>query len=696
MGGPWDDYGQGPDGPWNDFKGLPQVAFPEESKLNASDVQGLSNAHVRGPLDIAADEKVAKERAGGGMAQAFDDKIRELASGVAGDYANRFAAMGNAGLNAISGGKLGEPWEEGLAHQHATDRAIDAESSKLGTLPLVGDVTTGGLTKLAGGLASGFALPLGVAAKGASALANTARVGGLGALYGGLYGSGEGDTLGQRVGNAAIGSGLGLVGGALSHPLASGLGNAAGYIASKFRGVPAELAQFGRGGINKVSELAGNDKIFAPGPQYYERQAGDLGREGMLADMGPNLRDATGALANQPGEGQSTVANALEGRDAGAQARIEQQMNSSLGAAQNVPQMIDDLKAKARQAAGPLYDRFNATPIKPTEELQSIVGAIPKKAFNAANELMQVERFDPSSPGNTGKMLDYVKRGLDAVAEQNTDDFGHMNSIGRGYSNLSRQLRDELDRIVGGAPGKGAYAEARQAAGDGIRAKQAALAGQQAFSKKLTPDQMRRDMARFSRPEERFYQAGARDQLHTIMGNAATAFGPNGDVAARRTLASEFGQDKLQQIVGTKPANALVNRLNTETKFDETLQNALRNSKTASRHAAQKMFPGPDDKAAFSRELGTKTIPGMALEGSYRIANALLGGHLDVRRLQVAADAAKMLVAQGAKRDEIAKGLFDYARSKRLSGQARQGVARLAQHLLSGGRTALVGKTTSE
>jgi hypothetical protein len=135
--------------------------------------------------------------------------------------------------------------------------------------------------------------------------------------------------------------------------------------------------------------------------------------------------------------------------------------------------------------------------------------------------------------------------------------------------------------------------------------------------------------------------------------------------------------------IATTPEDAgrLEGRLKTETRFAETEQEALRNSATARRQAAQKEFPGPVSPSETGSRLGQKTATGAVVEGAYRIGNLLTRGAIDDKRARVADQAAQMLVAQGVSRDAIAQGLRQYMTRNRLTGERAASVSSFLERL---------------
>jgi hypothetical protein len=226
-----------------------------------------------------------------------------------------------------------------------------------------------------------------------------------------------------------------------------------------------------------------------------------------------------------------------------------------------------------------------------------------------------------------------------------------------------------------------------------LQFREAAEMGQGAFRKSLTPDQMDMDVSGLNPLQQEAYRVGARDAARTAMGNASTAFGPNGDTAARRLLQSEFGAEKMRRIARSpQEAGRLENRLRTETRFAETEQEALRNSATARRQAAQREFPGPVSPSETGARLGQKTAWGAVVEGTYRLGNLLTRGAIDAKRARIADQAAEMLIAQGARRDWIAQGLRQYSSRQRLTGERAAAVSRFIERLERGAAPAQVGQ----
>ena len=606
------------------------------------------------------------------------DKVRQFVRGTpVGSWIDEIGA-------AIPGSGPGSSYAERLGFQRALDRYADDNSTKVGSLPLIGDVTTGGLTKLAGGVASAPFAPI---ARGASTLGSMVKGGLSAAGYGTLYGAGEGENASERVGNAATGAAIGGVLGAAAPPLARGFGNAVEALSNTLRPNPSELAGVSRKAVRNVLDDANADRLFEPGAQSYRNQAARMGDEAMLADMGANLQEHAGGLATKPGI-SSAVARPIMARSEGAAGRLDNAVSGAMGPPTNVPQMIENLVAAGRRDASPHYDAFYNTTIKPTDRLVSLLHRVPKAAYEKARQLMEMEGLNAAEIGNTGRMIDLIKRALDDVGQGEIDQFRRTTNIGRVYNNLARDLTAEVDRILSPKnPAQSVWAKARKASGDSKKLQEAFEEGQKAFSRNLSHDQMVYDMARMSPQERTLYMAGARSQIHEAMDTAANRSGSSAATAGMRTLGSRTADRKLRDLAITPDAGRnLSNVRDAEAAFANTADGVLRNSKTAVRTEQGKRYT----LDANDTGMHNLTLEGMVAGPLKWAANVLTKGAISASRIKAATDAAEMLVAQGVRRDEIVNGLIRFRQMQGITAAQRHAATVLVNRLIHGGRGALI------
>lgn len=627
-----------------------------------------------------ADEKVKTERAQGGIngvATWIDDRVRTVARGTP---VGSWLDEANAAIYSLTG----VPYDMQLAYERAKDRARDNEASTMFNIPGTEiPVTTATGEKLLGALGSSRLFPQATIMQGASYLPRAVNATATGVGYGAVYGAGEGDGT-DRLTNMAVGSAVGGAFGPVIPAIQNAMTAPVNALARYINRPQGAIAGMDRNAVRKVAETGFDDPAAAA---TYRARSAELGPEGMLADMGLNLRMDAARIARNPGEGRSTIINALNARREGAQGRITQDVDAALGAPLPLPQTVESLKRQASAFARPHYDQFYQTPIPPSQDLVTAVQRVPASAYSKARELAAAEGYDLAQIANTGRGLDYIKRGVDDLAYNAKPGSNEA----RVYKALSRQIRDAVDDILspGGTPqarAQSPWAQGRRMAGEGLQVEEAAQQGQKAFSRNLSPDQMRMDMRNMTPVQTGAYNLGARDQIRQTMGNAATTMGSAGDNAARRMLGADNAREKLALIAGPQNADRITRRLNAEAEFAQTRNDAIANSITSTMQAAGKKWPAPDGGAEARSELMKSSIQGQVMAMGHRIVNAVRGNALNERLLREQADAARMLVAQGADRDAIAQELMRFARGNRLAGQRRMAIERVVRDIMQSPR----------
>lgn len=636
-----------------------------------------------------ADAKVKEERSQGGMkgvANWIDDRVRTVARGTP---VGSWLDEANAALYSLTG----RPYELQLAYERAKDRARDNEASTMFNIPGTDiPVTTATGEKLIGALGSARLFPQATLMQGASYIPRAVNATATGAGYGAVYGAGEGDGTGERALNAGVGM---LVGGALGPALPaiqSALTAPVNALARYMNAPRGPIAGVSRTTARKVADSMEQDGV----PANYQRRVAELGPEGMLADMGDNLRMDAARIARNPGDGRNTVLNALTTRKDGAQQRITQDLDTAIGQPVPLPQTIERIRETANRQARPYYDQFYQTPMPNDPALVSAMQRVPQAAWTRAAELAAMEGYDLANVINTGRGIDYIKRAVDDIGQ----DAGRGSNLYRIATGLARDIRNAVDDILvpGGTPqtrAQSPYAQARGIAGEGLRFEEAADMGRNAFSRGLSPDQMRADMGRLGFNQRAAYEMGARDQIRQIMGNSATTFGPTGDNAARRLLGSDNARQKLEIVAGPQGAQRITSRLDAETAFERTRNDAMANSITSTMQGAAKKWPAPDGGEGTRANLRQSSLQGHVLAIGHRIINSLTGGMLNERALREQANAARMLVAQGADRDAIAAELIRFANRNRLAGNRRMAIERVVRDLVQSPRPVMIEAATT-
>jgi len=577
----------------------------------------------------------------------------------------------SAGVNSLTGGKHGNPFDQERALQKARHNYAWENASLPSKVASVG-----------GGLVAGTRLPIIKALSEGNIFTRTGNAALTGAAYGAEQGAGQADTAGDIIPDAATGLVTGGAFGTVANPLAEGAGNIVKHAVNGVRRLPADLQGTSRGAVKRVARAVADDDL----PANYPQQARDLGAEGMLADMGPNLRDQAGAIANRPGAGQTTLRNALDRRNEGAPARMESAVTGAFGPAENLVRLREQTVDAANRAATPHYQAFERAEIPMTDELHHILreadawGALRDARQKAAGQSLQlraINRLEPDPMGAitgrsqlvtdlvpTGRELDYVKRALDAKAQkafENGDT--HQGTL---INNTARRLTNEIDNILSpGNPAGSPYAQARGEAATGKQFEEGLDEGGRIFSNPRThhPDQVEFDLHNATPEYGAGYRAGARADLARMADDSATQFGATGDRALRKGMFSTNAERKIDQLASSPDtARELLRVRDAESTFADTRNAVTSNSATARRQAAQKEFPAPLERDVLGNF--STTLTGLGLGAIRTIANAATLGRYNEHLARMADNAARLLSASGADRDRYFAALQNYIASR--------------------------------
>lgn len=246
-----------------------------------------------------------------------------------------------------------------------------------------------------GGELAGSLLTGGTAAanagKGLSSLIRQgAKVGaGAGAISGFGYGEGAENSL---VG-AGLGAGLGAaIGGVL--PVASRL---AGKTISGARQFASPQGGVGRNIVAKALEA---DNVSPRAAGLAIQEAEQRGVPLMLADLGSNIRGLAGSLSRRPGQSRTIARNAVLGRQEAQGERIRGAITRDLGPIVNPDKVSEQLIARAKANAGPLYDEAYAAPgVEDLQIADLIKRPSMQRALGNARSLAMEEGRDPFKLG---------------------------------------------------------------------------------------------------------------------------------------------------------------------------------------------------------------------------------------------------------------------------------------------------------
>lgn len=457
----------------------------------------------------------APSQAGAGSLLA-GDKVDEVL-----DYANQMARMfsktvlGNMGEEFAAGGDAtlkwlfdpattGQSWRQHYDRELATERGLvekfrkESPTSAMaaeiagGILPAVGAVRIGmgpAMKRLGRSFGPHVAQRVGRRSFGK----RVAGGAGMGGLYGGVWGFGEGEggpvnRAMSAVPSAGIGAGIGAavpVVGAVARPIASAT---ARQVAARRAGIHNRAVDPIQGALERgTKDVTGQVKQPLPG---------SLG-----VDLYPDTRGLFGESVARLDRFGNPARKAIDDRADAAGARITKSLDDELGPPEGPGAVAARLKAEYGSAQKAAYDKAYATdiPYTTSEAGSNILDAlrrIPKgqhaPVIRETRDLMQLEA-QPRGPffarvhddGHVSisrlpnvQELDYLTRILNEKAAKGTE------WKGLGVKAISKKIRDELKYISGD------YRQALYLGELRASAKEAAELGDKAIRTGMTRDEM--------------------------------------------------------------------------------------------------------------------------------------------------------------------------------------------------------------
>ncbi|QOF71854.1 hypothetical protein IG197_01815 [Aminobacter sp. SR38] len=370
----------------------------------------------------------------------------------------------------------------------------------------------------------------------------------------------------------------------------------------------------------------------------------ELGPDAMVLDLGPNLKHQAAALAAMPGEGQKVVRGAIEARDAAANRRIIDEVNSQLGPAPVPRRVTANIEVNQRNLSPQYRDVFqNASPVdtRPIaryldQEIQTLRGEAQRGLQRVRTMLNRVGteelETNPVTLLETRKAIDGM---LETVQETNA----------RNALTTARQaVDDELRASVPGIKEVDAkYAElARQ--DTALQRGQTVLAnGREAPRPIELADEFRQgalpqgEQIGPSAVPVRLRQ-GARAEIERIIGTNA-----NDRVALQRLIKGEgdWNRDRLATLFGQDRADRIIRLLDNERAFADTSSIVTRNSESLARREAINDLTGQsggDFGVVDSFKAGgvSGATRAAGIKGVEKVVEALQGVKTEAARKQMA------------------------------------------------------------
>lgn len=511
-------------------------------------------------------------------------------------------------------------------------------------------------------------------------LPNVIRAGGAGlvgaGVPAGIQASGEAES-GQRLTEGLkTGSIAALTGGAVSVglPIAAEGANRLGEFikASELKAIQSAL------GISRSAAMV-IKSAFAQGGDINTaiqniQRAGD---NGMLADAGVAARALADAAAQAGPEPAQTVATNIGRRAEAVKGQLEQTLLETLGDPLIGPQAaVKAIRDRTQDLRNDAYSRAYNTPIDYStggagERIMSVIDRIDKKTLTAAIEEANADmladgvqnmqiRVRVDASGNVTditndmnvQQLDYVKRALQTLAENNRDAVTYKFSPqGRRYSRLASDLRRELgEGIVDPDTGARVYDEAVTLGGNTIAEENAFRMGQDLLRPQTKIEDVMETLG--DDPSEAQLEAlrmGMSQYVRNILQDVR-AVPSDPDLEARqldafyRLTSSGSAREKIAAVMGDMTDDFL-------RQIDEVGQAAItraglsRNTATAIRQSTQKGI-----EEMTSAGPATALLRGQPLEATRKIVSELTGftdEFSENQRMAIYNDIAKALTEVG-------------------------------------------------
>lgn len=454
-----------------------------------------------------------------------------------------------------------------------------------------------------------------------------ATTGLLGAVEGGIYGAGLGEGAGraETAGTGALFGGL----------LGGALGGAAPLVAA---GAENVAGLFRRSDVAKIASDLGISREAATVIKNTFDQGGDIaaaraaiqraGSEGMLADAGfaaQALLDASAATGGRAGQ---IAREAVEGRMTRTGEALDKTLDTVLGTAPLGPRTAVDAIAERTAPARELaYTTAYQTPINyaapqgmkieevlgrvaPDDLIAGIVEA--NKEMRSRGMVNQQIMAVLDASGNVEflrempnvQQLDEIKKALQKIAYDNTDDFGRLTGTGQRYARLAGELRDAVADAVPD------YRTAVSIGGDKLAEERAFMLGRDLLSTRTEIEDIGFELGKKpSAAQVEAAKSGLRSYIAKVLGDVrAVPSDMNLDarqvVKAVTDMSSDNSRAKIRALMGAE-ADALLKQV------DEAAQSAVvrtalaTNSKTAIRGSIKETV----------NELTTPGVLGQAMAG---------------------------------------------------------------------------------
>lgn len=340
--------------------------------------------HAGVPLGVDRSRLEAAERADAQRLAGTDAGAMDLiVQGGSFGLADEVGGIANAATRALGGDfDLGRNYRVG---RDAIEMRADQARKDLGWVGTAAEVGGGMLGLNPGGALAAAAAP-GLGARMAAGAKAGAAAGGV-AGFG--YGRGAEDSLGGAALGAAAGATIGAAlpaGGEMIRSRVAGARRMAGGDSS----LPSQI----------IGEALDADGVEAAAIGQRLREAAERGSPLAVGDTGENARSLLASVGRHPGTSRTTTRDTVVTRQMEQGDRIDAAATRDLGAAPNVRNTGDELIARAREQAAPLYEQAYAAPNVTSAGVEGLLSRPSmRSALARAFRIAEEEGRDPRALG---------------------------------------------------------------------------------------------------------------------------------------------------------------------------------------------------------------------------------------------------------------------------------------------------------
>lgn len=553
-------------------------------------------------------------------------------------------------LSAIGGDEVGagmRTLDQAMSDQRPVESASIDVGAALSTLPAASGL---GLTSALGrAITAG-----GTGTRGGNILRGAAIGAGAGSAEGAVSGFGRGDTIDQRVSNAAMDAGIGLATGGViggAAPLVGeGLQAGASAIMERFRALKGETApKIAKAlGISrdaaKVIQVSLRNDDFEKAAKVLERAGGNA----MLADAGTSTQRLLDVSVTSGGAAPRIAGDAINERASQEALGVTASLDEILGTPKGVNTARSNIRTSTASNRDTAYKIAYAQPIDYSSStgmsLENLLKRVPESAIKRANALMSIE-------GGTSKQIlaqvddngnvvfqqlpdvrqfDYITRALSDVADaqDGAGKLGGTTQLGRATSNLQKLIRQQLRKAVP------EYGTALDVASDAISRSRAVESGAAILKPSTTREAVRDSLRGASRSERDAAKLGLRSAIDDTL-SKVKAVASDADVDIREMqkltnlLSSRDAREKFQYLLGKKDADRLFEQLDPAIISLELRAAIARNSATQQRTAIK----GAVDEITSPGAVNT-LLSGEPIQAARRVVQTLSGATPEAKQLR--------------------------------------------------------------